>query len=242
MRPPRRLVHVPVATVVLVAGLFIPTTPAEAGADPGTVVALVNGERAAGGLAPVSVRGDLSSVALGWSQHMAETGQLAHNPNVFGQITGYLTAGENVGYGPSVERIHQAFMESSPHRTAILNGAYTEIGVGVAVDGRGVVWVTQVFRQPINAPPAPPPPPPPAPTKAAPPRPARSSSPPAPPPAPAPTPTPEPPPPPPPPPAPTVTLPDLSGWLPTIAAPIIGWVVMMATEVTVAANQTLSPA
>lgn len=122
---------------------------APASADASTFVAAVNAERGQRGLAPLSVAGDLSSVAQAWSQQMASSGTLAHNPNLAGQVAGWRVIGENVGYGGTEAVVHQALMNSAPHKANILKPEYSQIGLGIAT-GRGSVWVTQVFRQPSS--------------------------------------------------------------------------------------------
>lgn len=55
--------------------------------------------------------------------------------------------GENVGFGPEVRTVQEAFMRSAGHRANMLDRDYAQTGVGVARrDGR--VWVVQVFRRP----------------------------------------------------------------------------------------------
>ena len=135
------------ATLVVVVGL-----PVSAQASAGDFVAAINGARASAGLPGLAVAGDLAAVAQGQAQRMAASGTLYHNPNLATEVTGYRLAGENVGYGPSTSAIHAAFMASPPHRANILNTRYTQVGVGVVVDGGGVTWVAEVFRQPLSAP------------------------------------------------------------------------------------------
>lgn len=109
----------------------------------------VNSSRAAVGLRPYSYQADLSSVARRWAQHMAATGLLQHNPSLATQVTGWRYVGENVGYGPSDVSIETAFMASPPHRANILDHDFTQVGIGEATWG-GRVWVSQVFRAPVN--------------------------------------------------------------------------------------------
>lgn len=109
--------------------------------------ALVNIERAEHGLGALTVRGDIVQVARRHSHTMADEWRLHHNPNFSKEITGWQRVAENVGYGPTVERIHEALMNSEGHRRNILDDQVTEVGIGVVIrDGR--VWVTQNFRRP----------------------------------------------------------------------------------------------
>jgi len=52
------------------------------------------------------------------------------------------------GNGASLEMIMKAWMESEGHRTNLLNTDYIEIGVGVARDQAGRIYVTQIFAYP----------------------------------------------------------------------------------------------
>ena len=149
--PLRRLVTSLVVAVAILVSLLAAApaqaaTSAEAGAEQ-DFHALVNVERAKRGLGALTMRGDIVRVARDHSARMAREWELYHNPGYAKQITGWQRVSENVGYGPSVARIHQALMESDGHRRNILDERVTEVGIGVVVkDGR--VWVTQNFRRP----------------------------------------------------------------------------------------------
>lgn len=113
-------------------------------------VQLINSARASAGLPALSSSGELRSVARSHSARMAAANDLHHNPNLSGQVSNWLSIGENVGRGPTVDSIHTAFMNSAGHRKNILYQKFTEVGVGVeVVDGR--IWVTEVFRKPEGA-------------------------------------------------------------------------------------------
>lgn len=141
---------VAVLLVALLAAVQLATAPV-ASASAGAFVSMINSERAAAGLPGLSSSGSLASVAASWSQQMASSGNLAHNPSLTSQVSGWRYIGENVGYGPDAGTIHRALMNSSAHRANILDSDYTQVGVGVATDGSGRMWVTQVFRLPTGA-------------------------------------------------------------------------------------------
>lgn len=87
-------------------------------------------------------------IAVNWSDHMAGSQNLAHNPNYGGQIAAhrnYSTAAENVGRGYELGSLFQAFMNSSGHRHNIQNPAFTHVTVGCVKDGSGQYWVTHNF-------------------------------------------------------------------------------------------------
>ncbi|HEX4901895.1 MAG TPA: CAP domain-containing protein [Acidimicrobiales bacterium] len=88
-------------------------------------------------------------VALGWSNHLAGVGQLAHNPSysdeVFAARPEAMTAGEVVGRGMDARAIFDEFMRSPAHRDAILRAAFTHGTVGCVRDAAGQAWVTANF-------------------------------------------------------------------------------------------------
>jgi hypothetical protein len=162
-RHPTGWVVLAVAALVLA---LVPAAPEAAHADAGLeaeFVAAVNRERAAAGLPALQVAGDLVAVARRHSVRMADQTHLHHNPNLAGDVSGWQKVGENVGRGPSVSAIHRAFMDSPGHRRNVLDGDWTQVGVGVEVRG-STIWVTEVFRLPAGAAAAPAPAPAPSPT------------------------------------------------------------------------------
>lgn len=140
----------------LVATLSVTTLaagPALAGTgDPvseSTLVSLTNGSRTASGLPALRSVVDLTNVARGWANWMADHGSLQHNPNLAGQVQGWYVLAENVGYsGRDATTLHNAFMNSAGHRANILDGRVSQVGIGAARDGSGTLWVAEVFRQP----------------------------------------------------------------------------------------------
>lgn len=53
--------------------------------------------------------------------------------------------GENVAHGKTVARAHRAIWQSPSHRSNLLDTRYDALGVGVAVDPDGSVWVCELF-------------------------------------------------------------------------------------------------
>jgi uncharacterized protein YkwD len=107
---------------------------------------LMNSERVGAKRKRLRMNPDLVEVARAQSGDMASSGSLFHNPDLAADLQGvsWSIAGENVGVGGSVESLHDAFMNSAPHRKNIMRKAFRRVGVGVVIsDGR--IWVTVVF-------------------------------------------------------------------------------------------------
>lgn len=112
------------------------------------VVALVNQERAAYGLSPLTLSADLSDGARLKSQDMRDNRYFDHNSPTYGTpfemmrslgIT-YRAAAENIAMGyRTAEAVVDGWMNSPGHRANILSDKYTEIGVG-HVDGYWTQW------------------------------------------------------------------------------------------------------
>ncbi len=124
------------------------------------MLALVNEVRDEHALAHLTPRTDLAEVAHGWSVAMARTGVLEHNPDHPEQICCWTAVSENVAFadpspwrlrGDPVERVtrelHQALLDSPPHRANLLDATVDEVGIGIEVGPDGRVWITQNFRR-----------------------------------------------------------------------------------------------
>ena len=94
----------------------------------------------------------LTAKAEAWAQHMAATGRLEHSVLTadLGDLV-WTMLGENVGMsGPTSDTlltIHNMFVASPEHRANLVNSQYTHMGVGVATDSAGRVWVSEVFAR-----------------------------------------------------------------------------------------------
>ena len=116
------------------------------------VLALVNKERAAAGLSPVTASNlKLNSAAAQRAKEQAT--QFSHTrPNGQNWTTvlseygvSYKRAGENVAYGQSTPtEVMTAWMNSQGHRENILGSSYTEIGIGV-YQKNGTYYWSQLF-------------------------------------------------------------------------------------------------
>src|SRR5947209_9755857 len=153
------------------ASLFAFARPAAAAGSAGYYIDKINAIRSSRGLGTLGVDGQLTAVAQSWSQQMAASGTLSHNPNIGSQVSGWHTLGENVGTGPDDPTIEAAFENSPHHFENMVDPSFNAIGVAVVQDASGTLWVTEEFKQSTNAPrpaPAPAAPKPAAPKPAAP--------------------------------------------------------------------------
>jgi uncharacterized protein YkwD len=152
----RRNWRVGVAVTVLAGGLFASigaAVPATAKSyvpgDESRVRSLVNGTRGGKGLRTLALHDALTSMARAQSDRMADRGDIYHNPSLSSDINSrgvdWQRVGENVGMGPNVDVIEQAFLDSPAHYDNIVHPSYDSIGVGVTKGDDGKVYVTQVF-------------------------------------------------------------------------------------------------
>ncbi|MFO7292955.1 MAG: S-layer homology domain-containing protein [Actinomycetes bacterium] len=133
---------------IIVAALLVPATAVVASddlaADEARVVELINAERAAAGVAPLTVHPVLVDKARKHAARMAEAGRIFHSDDLERGVEGWRRLGENVGRNGSIDGIHRAFMGSTGHRRNILNPDYDAVGVGV-VWKSGTPYVVEVF-------------------------------------------------------------------------------------------------
>ena len=130
----RRLLYLIVICLYLTSGYVYGDFESE-------VLDLVNIQRAAQGLHPLSVNHNLATAARDHSEDMGLQGYFSHTSldgrTVPDRITAagyfYNTYGENIAGGqPTPEDVIDAWMSSSGHRANILNSNFCDIGVGYA--------------------------------------------------------------------------------------------------------------
>ena len=56
-----------------------------------------------------------------------------------------LTAGENVAHAAGAQQAQRALWASPSHRENLLLPSFNLVGIGVAADADGTLWVCQVF-------------------------------------------------------------------------------------------------
>jgi uncharacterized protein YkwD len=115
------------------------------------LVTLHNAARAEAKASPLSANAKLAAAAQAHAEHMARTGEFAHegigngDPSTRIAAAGYTGKryGENIAWGAtSAEKAYEIWMKSDPHREQLLTPEYTEVGFGAskAADGK-VYWV-----------------------------------------------------------------------------------------------------
>ena len=148
-RSPRRAVRVAVlalSTATLI-GPIAATPAAAANSGEKELRTYINEARDKRGARELAMRSFLVRAARKHSRWMADTGQLVHSTNLASYVGSrdWNILGENIGYGPSMEVLHDAFMDSPPHRRNALNRRYERVGVGMALGDDGMIWVTVLF-------------------------------------------------------------------------------------------------
>jgi uncharacterized protein YkwD len=115
---------------------------------------LVNKERIAAGLKPVTADPELTEVARKHSADMFARGYFAHETpeglDPFDRLRAanvrFITAGENLALAPTVRVAHSGLMNSPGHRANILRPQFGRLGVGIIDGGMRGLMVSQEFR------------------------------------------------------------------------------------------------
>lgn len=141
------------------SGSYIPApayrpAPPPAPAPPPVVVgstqqALINQDRAAAGLPPLTWNGCLASVAYQNAARMAAQGYISHANGVYQDLACGIgsQSGENVGYwsgGINDYQLNTMFMNSPDHRANIM-GPYRYVGTAWVVAKNGYAYIAVEF-------------------------------------------------------------------------------------------------
>jgi uncharacterized protein YkwD len=112
------------------------------------MLALTNHDRSQRDRDEVAFAARLSRYAKRHSAAMARRGEIFHSSpdQIRAVLDGYewSLAGENVGVGPSLHALEDAFMQSRLHRQNILRTTFRHAAIGVVRDD-GHLWVTVIF-------------------------------------------------------------------------------------------------
>ena len=114
---------------------------------------LLNSDRAAYGLPPLTLDPELCRIARIKSQDMRDNQYFAHTSPTYGDVRkmldhfgySYAAAGENIAHHATVEKSQAALISSPGHRKNILRRSFTRVGIGVALNQNGHVYLTQIF-------------------------------------------------------------------------------------------------
>lgn len=106
----------------------------------------MNGDRRANGLQALPINNEAQAKAQKWAEKLARENRLYHSTLRDGFGPGWCSLGENVGYGPSVPAVQDAYMGSPGHRKNILASKWTHVGVGYAKNGNRVFTVQVFYR------------------------------------------------------------------------------------------------
>lgn len=127
---------------------------------PAVIVELTNDERTDGALGTLKRSDVLDSAAKLKAEDMAKNAYFAHYSPTgispwywFDEVSyNFIHAGENLAvHFTDSSDVVEAWMDSPTHRANIMNGNFTEIGVGTAkgkYDGESTVFVVQLFGTP----------------------------------------------------------------------------------------------
>ncbi|KJS82130.1 MAG: hypothetical protein JM58_15485 [Peptococcaceae bacterium BICA1-8] len=117
------------------------------------MLSLVNSERAKNNLSPLAMDSQVRQVARIKSQDMVDNNYFSHNSPTYGSPfdmldefgVKYIYAGENLAGNSTVQKAHDALMNSSGHRKNILHSQFTHIGIGMRKSDRYGYLFTQMF-------------------------------------------------------------------------------------------------
>lgn len=144
---------------MLVLAFLIPApASAASAAEEASFISRVNSTRASKGLAPLQTDVQLTNLARGWSTSMRDgicgAGNfICHASPISAGVTHpWAKLGENVGTGPDVGSVMDAFIASPGHYANIIDPEFTHIGVGVVWEGNRM-FTTHRFMKLQGTPP-----------------------------------------------------------------------------------------
>jgi Cysteine-rich secretory protein family len=129
-----------------------------------TLLAAINQDRAAHGVAPLSLNAPQSTCSLKHSVHMAQAGHISHDQYPMDVCVAHDTAGENVGVihgavaggvldlermmineGPCPHtKCTSAEREQHGHYLNLVSASFTSVGIGI-YSRNGATWLTEDF-------------------------------------------------------------------------------------------------
>lgn len=101
----------------------------------------LNKDRVANRRAALRSQSAAQAKAQAWANRLAREGRMYHSNLRDGINVKWCSLGENIGYGPSIQSIENAYMKSPVHRANIVNPKWNGVGVGHATRGSRVYTV-----------------------------------------------------------------------------------------------------
>lgn len=148
------MLRVAVVAIAVVAAFLAVARPAEAAAemDPASTEAAfvdrINDLRTQRGLARLEVHPELTALGRRWVASMAAVDRISHNPRLSTAVNSdWEKLGENVGVGPTVAKLHAAFVASPSHYRNLVDRDFSHVGVGVVTGRNGVIFTAHQFMQ-----------------------------------------------------------------------------------------------
>jgi hypothetical protein len=109
-------------------------------------VAAINQLRASKGLGQLTVDSNLSSIAQNWAVNMGSQDSIFHRSDLSEGVTiDWTRLGENVGEGPTVNDLMNAFINSPHHYENLVDPRFTRIGVGTVRNPDGMMYTAHEF-------------------------------------------------------------------------------------------------
>jgi uncharacterized protein YkwD len=119
-----------------------------------SLLAMVNAARTTEQSPPLVRDATLDTIAQRHAEAMRKLKRIAHDAGdgdpqsrVQASELNVLAAGENVAHALDVTRAHRALWASPSHRENLLQPRYDRIGIGIAEDPDGSIWVCEVFAE-----------------------------------------------------------------------------------------------
>lgn len=120
--------------------------------DADAMLKMLNAARVSEGAKALTRDASLDKIAKAHSDEMAKVKMIGHNvgtgdPAQRIKAAGHKAtiAGENVASAASSQNAHRALWSSPSHRSNMLSGEFTRVGIAVVKDADGRVWVTELF-------------------------------------------------------------------------------------------------
>ncbi len=132
-------------------------TPAEIAAGEQSLSNAVNAVRASDGKAALTGNAYMNGLCRQHAQYMANRNVLSHDNSdsrcaaIYANVPGMHACAENVLQNNmpfDASAMATQWFNSPGHKTNMLNGGYTQSGMGIAIDANGKIWACQMFAGP----------------------------------------------------------------------------------------------